>query len=143
MIHENPPAIPLPTDVLSLMDRTNKLVDLLYWTPTPSEGSKGAAEFARRRYEARRQKKPGRNARPRGEMNVEREFSEEMDGEDAEVENLASPSKRRKKFHWPAGMDLEARRAYGEALMSGHGVLHFVSLSPMIVRTDCLRRLRL
>ena len=115
------------------MSRTNKLVDLLYWRPISSKGSIAAAKLPHKLYASRRN--PGRRARPEGEKTIERESSEmEMeDSEDREMEedvqnpshNLAT-SKRRKKFHWPAGMDLKARRAYGEALMSGHGVLHFV-----------------
>jgi hypothetical protein len=147
MISTNPPAISLPTDVLTLMNRTNKLVELLYWKPIPTKGSRGEMEFARKF--AARQQNPEGSRRPSREKNIEGESSEEMetaDGEDTVTEedaqnpshNLAT-SKRRKKFHWPAGMDLEARIAYGSALMSGHGVLHFLSLSP-IVRTDCLRR---
>jgi hypothetical protein len=102
MTSTNPLVISLPTDVLTLMDRTNELVELLYWKPIPTKGSRGEMVFA-----------------PKLADNT---------------------SKRRKKFHWPAGMDVKARIAYSDALMGGNGLLHFLSVSP-IVRTDCLRRL--
>jgi hypothetical protein len=147
MISTNPPATSLPTDVLTLMNRTNKLIELLYWKPIPTKGSRGEMEVARK--SATRRRNAERSGRPSREKNIERESSEGMetvDGEDTVMEEDAqnpchnlTTSKHRKKFHWPAGMDLEARIAYGEALMSGHGVLHFRSLSP-IVRTDSLRR---
>ncbi len=41
MIQEHPPTTALPDDVLALMRRVVELVDLLYWVPVPTKGSKG------------------------------------------------------------------------------------------------------
>jgi hypothetical protein len=44
MIQQQPPTTAqLPDDVLVLMRRVLKLVDLLYWGPMPTKGSKGEA----------------------------------------------------------------------------------------------------
>jgi hypothetical protein len=129
MISTNPPAISLPTDVLTLMNRTNELVELLYWKPIPTKGSRGEMVFARKL--AARQRNAEGSERLSREKNIERETA---DGEDTMMEedaqnpshNLAT-SKRRRKFRWPAGMELKDRIAYADALMSGHGAaLSFV-----------------
>ena len=128
------------------MNRTMELVELLYWKPIPTKGSRGEIgemklareiELATHRRKSKRSRRPSREKDP----DIERESNKETpDGEHKVMEeDVQATSKRRKKFRWPAGMDLKARRAYGEALMSGHGVLHFVSLSP-IMRTDCFHR---
>jgi hypothetical protein len=82
MISQNPPAKPLPADVLSLMHLTVELVHLLYWRPVPTKGSEGEAVA---------------KSRP----NLGHRFG--------------------RKFILPPDMDLETRKAYGRALMSGHG----------------------
>jgi hypothetical protein len=82
------------------------------WKPIPTKGSKGEKVLARKL--ADRRQNPGRSKRPSREKNIERRSSEEMEttnGEDTVMEedaqnpspNLAT-SKRRKKFHWPAGI---------------------------------------
>lgn len=127
MISQNPPTTPLPADVLALMHLTIALVDLLYWKPVPTKGSPGEAVLAEMvNY---RRKNPQRTRRPDPVKTMERGLSEEreMVGDD-EVDNLSgsrSNSGHRRKFCWPADTDLETRKAYGRALMSGHGMLSF------------------
>jgi hypothetical protein len=52
-------------------------------------------------------------------------------GETVFAERMKNQSARKKKakFRFPANMDLEARKEYGTALMSGHGMLPFLSFS--------------
>ena len=102
MIEQNLPTTPLPDDVLDLMRLTVELVDLLYWKPMPTKGSIGEAEFAR-------------IMKYRGK--------EGMD------DPTRFRSRRRRRFRFPADMDTEARKAYGRALMSGHGALPSLSSS--------------
>ena len=47
MIRLDPPPMPLPEDVANLMYRTADFIDLLYWRPVPTKGSKGEAIVAR------------------------------------------------------------------------------------------------
>jgi hypothetical protein len=98
MIQLHPPAIPLPDDVLTLMKRTMQLVDLIYWVPVPREGSTGekiAAWIADRRRSQEDETAPG----------------------------MSPASARRWTRYLMANMDLETRKAYGSAIMSGHGML--------------------
>ena len=60
-ISHNPPATPLPADVLDLMHLTVELVHLLYWKPVPTKGSPGETVFARKMSES--QSKLGRKRR--------------------------------------------------------------------------------
>ncbi|KAH9972839.1 hypothetical protein BGW80DRAFT_346664 [Lactifluus volemus] len=46
--------------------------------------------------------------------------SEEEGAEDSQIPSSSLAPSRRRKFEWPADMDLEARMAYGRAMMSGH-----------------------
>lgn len=48
MIQEHPPTTALPDDVLALMRRVVEPVDLLYWVPAPTKGSKGYTILADR-----------------------------------------------------------------------------------------------
>jgi hypothetical protein len=48
---------------------------------------------------------------------------EEMDKLTRSWPNLG----HKKKYGFPADMDLETQKAYGRALMSGHGILPFLS----------------
>jgi hypothetical protein len=126
--------MPLPDDVTNLMHRTADLIDLLYWTPVPTKGSKGEAIAAR--IQASRRRNSGRAARADP---AELESREEvgMEGtQDDNVQTFGSPQSyevktppgvwtpegRRRELQWLASADLEARKAYGRALMSGHGV---------------------
>jgi hypothetical protein len=97
-----------------------QLVELLYWQPIPTKGSKGesiyAATFSSRR------RNPDRMSRPDPTRIVEMS-SEEEGAEDSQIPSSSLTPSRRRKFEWPADMDLEARMAYGRAMMSGHGML--------------------
>lgn len=121
MVDATPPTTPLPDHVLSLMRRTIELVDLLYWVPTPTKGSEGEKVLAKNLALSRRN--PGRSSRPGTTKTTEKESSEELEIPEEGASHV--PSKRRKRFQWPPGMDLAARKAYGRALMSGHGMLSF------------------
>ena len=71
------------------MHLTIKLVDLLYWEPVPTKGSQGEAVYF--------------------EMKKEREIAEKA--------RFQSNFVNKKKTGLTADMDLEARKAYGRALM--------------------------
>jgi hypothetical protein len=145
------PSLSLPAVVLSLMHRTLQLVDLLYWMPTtPTKGSPGEKIIA----DMSRRRNPGRKTRSGPSVLVERESSEEREpGEDSqgdmeEDQNIKIPpdslemSGRRKRRRWLAGVDLETRKAYGRALMSGHGMfLCFLCFSQTVHADSGLRRL--
>ena len=74
------PTTPLPPDVIILMHRTMKLIDLLYWQPAPKEGSRGAMVVAKRL--ASRRKNPPHAGRPDPAKTVE-----VGSGEESMVEN--------------------------------------------------------
>ncbi|KAI0298917.1 hypothetical protein BC826DRAFT_88993 [Russula brevipes] len=116
MVSATPPPTPLPDHVLSLIHRTIELVRLLYWEPTPTKGSNGervlAQQLASRRKNTESAARPGPSKGTEGGSGGELETGEE--------EASRVPSKRRRKFRWPADWDLEARMAYGRAMMSGH-----------------------
>ena len=102
---------PLPGAVLDLMERTVKLVDLLYWKPMPTEGSHGEAEYVVRMEDARRN--PGREARPDPAKTIERGSSEERDTME----------------------DIDGK-AYVQALMSDiHGAFPFIFTNPVHLRS--------
>jgi hypothetical protein len=135
MVEATPPLTPLPDYVHSLIHRTIELVRLLYWEPTPTQGSEGERVLAQRKLASHR-KDPESAARPGPSKNAEGGSNEEL--ETGEEEALRVPSKRRRKFRWPADWDLEARMAYGRAMMSGHGMLSlFFKLQTMM---SCLSR---
>ena len=134
MIREDPPPIPLPDGVTNLMRRTEELVDFVYWRAVPTEGSKG--ELIMARMQARRS---GRASRANPAVFIKRDSSEDVEMEDTQdddVQNLGSPQsfevktppnvwtpeRRRRELQWLASADLESRKAYGRALLSGHGV---------------------
>jgi hypothetical protein len=77
-----------------------ELVDLLYWNPVPTKGSQGEVEFAKR-----------------------------MKYCQSNTIEKGSREKSLRGYRFPADMDLEARKAYGRALMSGHGVLSSLSFT--------------
>jgi hypothetical protein len=82
------------------------------------------------RLDSRRKNAP-RAGRPDPAKTVERESSDEnMTEDDPEMQTpigSRAVSSRRRRLHWWADADLETRKAYGRALMSGHGILHFLS----------------
>jgi hypothetical protein len=133
-INATPPPTPLPDHVLSLMHRTISLVRLLYWEPVPTKGFKGESILAKALSSFQGifqgiasmvglSKVIERFSDPDGSG-----VNEEEDPQRPLESNTSAPSRRRKKFCWPAGMDLEARMAYGRALMSGHGMLSFLRI---------------
>lgn len=119
MIRLQPAPTPLPNDVLSLMRRTMELVDLIYWKPTPTKGSSGEAIVADEITNSRRNRE--RFARPDPAKGIERGTSEEQQEEEEDRPRKATTSSRRKRLRWLADVDLETRRAYGTAIMGGHG----------------------
>ena len=141
----NPPQIPLPTDVLALMRLTIELVNLLYWKPVPRKGSPGEAFLAA--LKANERLNPARSTRSDPTKTIVRASSEEMEmrREDGGYTQHRSreTSGRRRRFHWPADMDLEARQSYGRALMSGHGTPLFPSFHKSLTLSMALLRSRL
>jgi hypothetical protein len=113
MIEQHPPPTALPDDVLALMRRVEELVDLLYWVPEPTMGSKGHAILTQRALMKR--KIPERAGRPSQPLNTETTSDVESGVEGP------PPTKASKRSRWLASLDLETRMAYGRALMSGHG----------------------
>ena len=117
MIQEDPPTTALPDDVLALMRRVVELVDLLYWVPVPTKGSKGYT-IKLARLKRKNPERAGRSSQP--------QYSETMSDEEGGMA-LPTPSeawkmsKRRRRLDWLADADVETRKAYGTALMSGHG----------------------
>jgi hypothetical protein len=137
------PYLSLPADVLHLMHRTLQLVDLLYWVPTvPTKGSQGEKIMA----DTIRRRNSGREKRRGPSVLVKREFGEEMvPGDDGQGDMQADqdikipPASlvgRRKRRRWLAGVDLETRKAYGRALMSGHGMILSFLCCPQTVYAD-------
>ena len=120
MIQEYPPTTPLPDDVLALMRRVIELVDLLYWTPVPTKGSEGYAIVAERALLKREKSEiAGRSSQPQG---TEAASDEERETEGSLTANKAGKmSKRSRQLPWPTDADLKTRKAYGTALLCGHG----------------------
>jgi hypothetical protein len=118
------------------MRRTVELVDLIYWKAVPTKGSTGEAVLAR--LQASRRRNSGRASRADPAVFIERGSSEDVEMEDTQdhdVQNLGSPQSKvktppdvstperhRRELRWFANADVETRKAYGRALMSGHGV---------------------
>jgi len=128
MVRLNPPVTPLPDDVLSLMSRTMELVHLIYWKPVPTKNSPGEMIAASVMASSRRNH--GRVARPDPARSIEMGSNEEREmKEDEDTQSPLTTSSRRRRRQWLADMDLETRRAYGRAIMSGHGLLLLVSSS--------------
>jgi len=127
MISWNPPTTPLPADVLNLMHLTVELVHLLYWNPVPTKGSPGEVVFVERM--RRCQKYPLKRKSS--------DTSENSEGGIVEDKKMGKLTRSQpnfgheRKFDLPADMDLEARKEYGRALMSGpgHGMLSSLSSS--------------
>lgn len=117
MIQQQPPTTPLPDDVLALMRRVVELVDLLYWVPVPTEGSKGHAVQTQR---LSMKRKNARSSQP--------QYTETTSDEEGGMKGLPTPTeawklaKRSRRIDWLAFPDVESRKAYGSALMSGHGI---------------------
>ena len=122
MIQKQPPMTALPDDVLALMHHVIELVDLLYWVPVPTKGSKGEAILAERA--ALKRKNPGRSGRPSRIQyaSVEESLNGESGEEDPPMAATAwKLSKRSRRLDSLPYADSETRKAYGSALMSGHG----------------------
>ncbi|KAM6495239.1 hypothetical protein JOM56_009862 [Amanita muscaria] len=116
---------PLPPDVIELMRRVTYLIDLIYWEPVPTKGSKGEVIYnARGIAQVLKRKKPPRSTQL-GYIENERTSSAESAGED-----VSSPRKKRSELlleerrfdEWWRSVDFETRRAYGTAIMCGHGL---------------------
>ncbi|KAF8344504.1 hypothetical protein F5887DRAFT_1075330 [Amanita rubescens] len=121
MIQQQPPATALPDDVLALMRRVVELVDLLYWVPVPTEGSKGYAMQTQRAFMKRKNpERAGRSSQP--------QYTEITSDEEGGIKSLPTPTevwklaKRSRWIDWLAFPDVESRKAYGSALMSGHDI---------------------
>jgi hypothetical protein len=130
IVRLSPPATPLPDDVLTLMRRTIELIDLIYWKPVPTTGSRGEAIIADVVATRRRHQESASNLRSETVMSIKEGTSQQ--GEDEDVQNpsdVRTTSRRRRQLPWPADADLETRMAYGRVLMSGHGELFFASYS--------------
>ena len=120
MIQQQPPTTALPDDVLALMRRVVELVDLLYWVPVPTEGSKGYAMQTQRAFMKRKNpERAGRSSQP--------QYTETTSDEEGGIKGLPTPTeawklaKRSRRIDWLTFPDVESRKAYGSALMSGHG----------------------
>ena len=124
MIQQEPPTISLPDDVLALMGRVIELVDLLFWVPAPTKGSAGEALRARRA--PLKRKNPERAAMPSQPRYTKMTSSEESPSTSTQA---SKPSKRSRRVDWLAFANLEERKAYATALMSGHGI-HSLPLIP-------------
>jgi hypothetical protein len=111
MIQQHPPTFALPDDVLTLMRRVVELVDLLYWAPVPTKGSKGEAILAERALL--------RHNNPEGARRYLTSGGESGEGPPIPIAWKWSGRSRR----LAAYADLETRKAYGSALMSGHDKL--------------------
>jgi hypothetical protein len=93
------------------------LIDLIYWTPQPTEGSKGHAILNQRIATAQRHLH--RAARPDPAR-----MMDSSSGEDTEMEaaiSSAAPETRSSRRKWFAEASMEQRRAYGTMLMSTSG----------------------
>ena len=130
------PTTPLPPDVIILMHRTMNLVDLLYWQPAPKKGSRVVVVAKRL---ASRRKNPPHDGRPDPAKTVEVGSGEESMVEDHQEMKIPSDfpagSSRHSRLRWLQSVDLETHMAYGRALMSGHGKLHFFPCSVSYILT--------
>ncbi|KAH9975300.1 hypothetical protein BGW80DRAFT_1296329 [Lactifluus volemus] len=96
MVRANAPPAPLPDHVLALMHRTIELVDLLYWWPISTKGSSGSEE-----------------------QRMDKDKDSQIPP-DSWARSRLKRHELRPTSIWPEDMDLEARKARGMALMSGH-----------------------
>jgi hypothetical protein len=117
MIKQDPPTTPLPDDVLALMRRVIELIELIYWEPAPTKGSAGEALLAERA--SLKRKYPERAAKP-----SQPRYTDTTPGEESPptLTQASKLSKRSRRVNWLAFASLEERMAYGNALVSGHGI---------------------
>ena len=106
------PTTPLPADVINLMRRTMTLVDLLYWVPVPKKGSPGEAVIAERLASYQNNTT---TPDPTSAINQE-----------TPIPSVSRWTSCRSQIRWLKNVDLETRKAYGSALMSGHGIFPFM-----------------
>lgn len=119
-----PPSAPLPDDVLSLMNRSIELVDLIYWEPTPAPGSKEKTIHDQSQVGLR--KNEGRVARPQGPL-PDIGFRQEIDMEDDDADDDAEDddaddddaAPARLRLKWLRDADEKARRAYLSRMIAG------------------------
>jgi hypothetical protein len=96
------------------------LSTFLYWVPVPAKGSKGYTILAERALLKR--KNPERAGRSSQLQCTETTSDEEGGMEGSQTPRKAwKMSKRSRRLDWLADVDVETRKAYGSALMSGHG----------------------
>jgi hypothetical protein len=120
------------------MKRTIYLVNLLYWEPMRIQRSLEEVKLPNERAHGKQASLPESGmsfAIVTNEGNVAKGNDQGETGED-KLEGLQvfpnawTTTRRRRKDRWFATLDLEAKRAYGTALISGQGVFDaFVSLS--------------
>jgi hypothetical protein len=116
MVRANAPPAPLPDHVLALMHRTIELVDLLYWWPISTKGSSGSEE-----------------------QRMDKDKDSQIPP-DSWARSRLKRHELRPTSIWPEDMDLEARKARGMALMSGHGMLSILDLCKFLTMVLCLSR---
>jgi hypothetical protein len=129
MIQRSPPKTPLPDDVLALMKRTIYLVNLLYWEPVQIQRSLEEVKVTNEQVHGQ-QVAPSESGMSVGIVPDEGKVvkgnkqGETGEGqlEDLQVlPNAWTTTRRCRKDRWFDTLDLEARKAYGRALMSGQG----------------------
>jgi hypothetical protein len=127
----DPPSVPLPSDVLTLMHRTIHLVNLLYWAPVLPRSSQREVEIGNEQANLQTQgiwPDPGTSTERRSHEEIMMDSDMQKETDKVKImPNAWTTTKRSRRFHWPAGID---RKAYGSALMSGYGMfVAFISLS--------------
>lgn len=138
MIQRNPPKSPLPDDVLTLMKRTIYLVNLLYWEPMRIQRSLENVKLPNKRAHGK-QAAPPESGKSVGIVTNEGKVAkgnEQGETGEGQLEGLQvfpnawTTTERCRTDRWFDTLDLEGRKAYGTALLSGQGVFDaFVSLS--------------
>jgi len=110
----------LPDDILTLMHHVIELVNLLYWVPVPTKGSKGYAFMAL--LESNNPERTARRSPSQPQYYAETTSDAEGWMGPPTPTTAWKLSKSSRLPDWPA--DLEARVAYGTALMSGHDIYY-------------------
>lgn len=100
----------VPQDILTLITRTVKLADSIYWKPVPTKGSPGKAILHQKIANARRN--TPKAARPDTRKTIERTSSK-----DTEMGDLGGTSTS-ERGKWFEDADVEQRKAYMTMLTS-------------------------